>query len=219
MPVGKPFIQLFEVDSTNNYAMGQVQASLAVHGTAWFAHKQTLGKGQRGKVWLSTEKENIILSIAIDPSPLSIANQFIISAIAALACVDLLKKYYSDYVKIKWPNDVFCGDRKAGGILIENVIQGKNWKFSIVGIGMNINQTNFPTDVVNATSLALLTGNQYDPIVLAQELCLIFEERWLTVVNGNFSNIENVNSSNATFNVKNTENLKSDPKTHQTTSL
>ncbi|MCY7420646.1 MAG: biotin--[acetyl-CoA-carboxylase] ligase [Chitinophagaceae bacterium] len=189
MPVGKPFIQLFEVDSTNNYAMAQVQASLAVHGTAWFAHQQTSGKGQRGKAWLSNEKENIILSFAIDPSPLFIRDQFVISAITALACVDLFKRYNINDVKIKWPNDVFCGDRKAGGILIENVIQGQNWKFSIVGIGININQTNFATDIVNATSLAVLTGEQYDPVLLAQELCSIFEKRWSTIISGNFQDI------------------------------
>lgn len=178
MPVGKPFIQLFEVDSTNNYAMAQVQASLAVPGTAWFAHMQTSGKGQRGKTWFSKERENIILSIAIDPAPLTIANQFTLSAVCALACVELIGRYTDTAVKIKWPNDVYIGDRKAGGILIENVLQGNQWKFSVVGIGINVNQTAFSDDVPNATSLTAVTGNTYDPLLLARELCLIFEKVW-----------------------------------------
>lgn len=178
MTAGKPFIELLEVDSTNNYAMAQVQASLAVLGTAWFAHMQTSGKGQRGKSWFSKGKENIILSIAIDPSPLTIPNQFILSAICALACVKLIKRYTDNAVKIKWPNDVYIGDRKAGGILIENVLQGLQWKFSIVGIGINVNQTSFSGDVPNATSLAANTGHTYNPVLLAKDLCLVFEDVW-----------------------------------------
>ena len=189
MPLGKPFIELLEVGSTNNYAMAQVQASLAVHGTAWFAHKQTLGKGQRGKTWLSKEKENIILSLAINPSPLTVSNQFVISAVTALACTELLQRYTDKDIKIKWPNDVYCADSKAGGILIENIIQGQQWKFSIVGIGININQTDFLADVPNATSLAKVTGKHYNPVVLAKELCSIFEEKWSLIETGNFEEI------------------------------
>ncbi len=189
MPVGKPFIELLEVDSTNNYAMAQVQAALAVHGTAWFAHKQTSGKGQRGKTWLSKEKENIILSLAINPSPLTVSNQFVVSAVTALACAELLKRYTDKDIKIKWPNDIYCVDRKAGGILIENIIQGQQLKFSIVGIGININQTVFSADVPNATSLAEVTGKQYDPVVLAGELCVIFEKKWSLIEEGGFDKI------------------------------
>lgn len=178
MTAGKPFIELLKVDSTNNYAMAQVQASLAVPGTAWFAHDQISGKGQRGKTWLSKGNENIILSIAIDPSPLKVSDQFILSAFCALACTELLKRYTDTPIKIKWPNDIYIGDRKAGGILIENLIQGQQWKFSIIGIGININQTAFPGDVPNATSLATVTGQTYDPVLLAKELCLILEEVW-----------------------------------------
>ncbi len=184
MTAGKPFIELLEVDSTNNYAMAQVQASLAVAGTAWFAHKQTSGKGQRGKTWFSKEKENIILSIAIDPAPLTIANQFTLSAVCALACVELIGRYTDTAIKIKWPNDVYMGDRKAGGILIENVLQGDRWKFSVVGIGINVNQTAFSDDVPNATSLAAVTGNTYDPLLLARELCVIFEKMWQKIESG-----------------------------------
>ena len=184
MTAGKPFIELLEVDSTNNYAMAQVQASLAVAGTAWFAHKQTSGKGQRGKTWFSKEKENIILSIVIDPAPLTIANQFALSALCTLACVDLIGKYTTTAVKIKWPNDLYIGDRKAGGILIENVLQGDQWKFSVVGIGINVNQIAFSDDVPNATSLAAVTGNTFDPPLLARQLCVIFENMWQRIERG-----------------------------------
>jgi len=177
-PIGKPFFELSEVDSTNNYAMAQVQAQMAVHGTAWFAHYQNAGKGQRGKSWNGAPGQNILQSIVIDPFPFSTDNQFIINAVVALACFDFFDNYTKGETCIKWPNDIYWKDRKAGGILIENVLQGNEWKFSIVGIGININQTLFPSDLQNPVSLKQITGKTYHTIGLARELCECLESRW-----------------------------------------
>ena len=165
------FITLTSVDSTNNYAMASIRDGIAKHGCAWFSYDQTRGKGRRGKVWRTEKGKNIILSIAVNTSFLTVYQQFYLSAAVSLGCIDLFKKYAGDETKIKWPNDVFWNDRKAGGILIENVIQGNTWQWSVIGIGININQTEFDLDYVfKPVSLKQITGKEFDVIELAKEL-------------------------------------------------
>ena len=158
------------VDSTNNYAMGQIHAGMASHGMLWFTRNQTAGKGQRGKIWKMERGKNIAMSLVLTPEQLGIKEQFHLSAAVALACVDFFLGYADDETKIKWPNDLFWRDRKAGGILIENVFQGKTWKWAVVGIGININQTKFDKFSVKAVSLKQITGKEFDIINLAKEL-------------------------------------------------
>jgi len=176
--IGKPFVQLTSVDSTNNYAMGRVQKGLATHGEAYFAWEQTKGKGQREKQWLSTRGENIILSIVLDTSAFFLHKQFFLSMAAALSARDLFNKYTTNKALIKWPNDIYFGDRKAGGILIENIVTGKEWQWAIAGIGININQTIFDETVINAVSLKQITGKNFDPLELTKELCTRLDHRF-----------------------------------------
>ena len=164
------FTILDTVDSTNNYAMQQVQDGLAKHGRVWFATEQTAGKGQRGKTWASEKGKNIAMSFVLEPEHLQITSQFHLSAVVALACFEFLKQYAGDEMKIKWPNDLFWRDRKAGGILIENKFQGKAWKWAVAGIGINVNQTRFDKDLANAVSLKQITGKTFDTVALAKEL-------------------------------------------------
>lgn len=158
------------VDSTNIYAMKQIHAAMATHGMAWFAREQTAGKGQRGKSWKSEKDKNIALSLVVEPGRMQFNNQFQVSAAVALACFDFFSSYAGDETKIKWPNDLYWRDRKAGGILIENVVQGKNWKWAVVGIGININQTKYTTAIKNPVSLKQITGKDFDVIELAKIL-------------------------------------------------
>ncbi len=150
--------------------MQQAKEGLAKHGRAWFAAEQTAGKGQRGKNWTSEKGKNIAMSLVLVPEQLKIANPFHLSAVVALACFEFLKHHAGDEMKIKWPNDLFWRDRKAGGILIENKFQGKAWKWAVVGIGININQTVFDKDLINAVSLKQITGKFFDTVALAKEL-------------------------------------------------
>ena len=186
------------VDSTNNYAMAQVRAGLAKQGDAFFALDQTAGKGQRGKGWQTESGNNIILSLVLQPLWLPIVQQFRLNSAVALGCFDLFTSYAGKETKIKWPNDIYWRDRKAGGILIENIVgQGKTglayevdshsqtqgnqqkintpvsalWQWSIVGIGINVNQTHFPDHLPNPVSLKQITGRQSEVITLARELC------------------------------------------------
>lgn len=118
--IGQRLIILPVIDSTNNYAMGQATAGQAGHGTVYFALEQTAGKGQRGKTWLTTPGENIMMSVVIQPQALKTSQQFLLSAAIALGCYDFFKNYAGEETRIKWPNDLYWRDRKAGGILIES---------------------------------------------------------------------------------------------------
>ncbi|HKH59684.1 MAG TPA: biotin--[acetyl-CoA-carboxylase] ligase [Flavitalea sp.] len=177
-PLGEPFIELTTVDSTNNYAMAQVQKGAASHGTAYFAYEQTAGKGQRGKSWTTNPGKNLILSVILTPGDRKLEDSFLLSATIANACYDFFKNYAGPDTKIKWPNDIYWRDRKTGGILIENVLRSDRWLHSIVGIGLNINQTSFDESLVNPVSLKQITGNDYNPVLLAKELCVFLTNHY-----------------------------------------
>ena len=164
------FTILNTVDSTNNYAMGRVHDGLAKHGMMWFANEQTAGKGQRGKTWTTEKGKNIAMSLVLEPGRLEITHQFHLSAAVALACFEFFTAYAGEETKIKWPNDLFWRDRKAGGVLIENKYQGKAWKWAVVGIGININQTRFDKFSVKPVSLKQITGKTFNVIDIAKEL-------------------------------------------------
>lgn len=174
--LGTPFIELQSVDSTNNYALTLVHAGLAQPGTAVFAHQQTAGKGQRGNTWASEKGNSLSLSLIIEPSPLTTAYQFRLSACVAVAVCRAVSGYAGDEVRIKWPNDIYWQDRKAGGILIESVVAMSAsgtpvWKWAVCGIGLNVNQVRFPDELTKAVSLRQITGRNFIPSVLAKEIC------------------------------------------------
>jgi BirA family biotin operon repressor/biotin-[acetyl-CoA-carboxylase] ligase len=199
--IGTPFIELQTVDSTNYYALEQIHAGLAQHGMTIFTHEQTAGKGQRGKKWTSSIGVNIALSIIIEPAPLAVAQQFQLSACTAVAVHDFFRKYTGTDAKIKWPNDLYWKDRKAGGILIESVVRGhesgvgsresgvNTWQWAVIGIGININQTSFPSELPNPVSLKQITGKNFDPVELAKELCRSFNDHFGKLVTGGFEDI------------------------------
>jgi BirA family biotin operon repressor/biotin-[acetyl-CoA-carboxylase] ligase len=207
------FIELQSVDSTNNYArrllteenmpnlpVGKTDNQPStLHGTSIFAHQQLAGKGQRSKEWISEKNANIILSILLKPD-LLLTNQFQLSACVALAVHDFFNKYAGDDTRIKWPNDLYWQDRKAGGILIENVFGAGNeetiqkqpaglWKWAIVGIGININQTVFHPSLPNPVSLKQITGKEHDPIMLAKELAALVLNNFQLLHTDGFSKI------------------------------
>ncbi|MEX1203494.1 MAG: biotin--[acetyl-CoA-carboxylase] ligase [Ferruginibacter sp.] len=164
------FYILDAVDSTNNYAMAKVHEGMANHGDGWYARSQTLGKGQRGKNWESARDQNIVLSIAIKPALCFRANPFCFSAYIALCCSSFLEKITGTRVQIKWPNDLYISDRKAGGILIENQFSGTEWKWAVVGIGINVNQDKFSPKLTGAIALKEVIGQHLDPLELSKQL-------------------------------------------------
>ncbi|MEO6001172.1 MAG: biotin--[acetyl-CoA-carboxylase] ligase [Chitinophagaceae bacterium] len=193
--IGNTFTLLKSVDSTNNYAMARVHAGMARHGDAIFSLEQTAGKGQRGKSWNSGTAVNIALSCILQPELVSLANQFTLSLTIALGCYDFVNHYTKSDTSIKWPNDIYWRDRKAGGILIENAVKGNIWRYAVAGIGININQTVFNKKLPNPVSLKQITGNTYDIVELGKELCRCLQTRWELMKNpGRHDLLEEYNS-------------------------
>ena len=176
--IGFPFVVLPQIDSTNSYAKTQVQSKLAEHGTAYFALEQQEGKGRQGKKWTSETGKNILLSVVINTSEHKTGSIQELNQWVAVACHDFFSKYVGRETRIKWPNDLYWGDRKAGGILIENSWRGESWQWAIIGIGININQDHFESGSGNPISLRQITGETYDPIALAKELCHFLSFRY-----------------------------------------
>ena len=131
------------------------------------ARCQTAGRGQGDHTWHSRPGENLTFSVVLKfggdgLAPLAARDVLLVTETVTLALRRyLLHKRVS--ARIKWPNDIYVGDRKICGILIENILHGPEVAASIVGIGLNLNQTEFPPDLPNPVSLSLLTGRRYDP--------------------------------------------------------
>ena len=142
---------LDEIDSTNLYAMQLIQANMAEHGLVVMAKHQTAGKGQRGKQWHSLPGENLLFSMVLQTKGWPLQQQFIWNMAVALACRELVAEEVDVECKIKWPNDLFIGDKKTGGILIENVVRG-DWTWTVVGVGMNIHQSSFDKEIRHKAS-------------------------------------------------------------------
>jgi len=186
--IPKKLIILEKVDSTNNYAMAMVQKGDAISSCGVFAREQTAGKGRRGKAWKSKSGENVILTVTEQMQWLPVQHQFQLSVAVALGCLDLVSKYIKENIKIKWPNDIFINDRKAGGILIENAVKGNLWQWAIIGIGLNINQEDFDKEI-RAVSLKQITGVNYDVIELSGELLETVIIRINQLKAGEFNNL------------------------------
>jgi BirA family biotin operon repressor/biotin-[acetyl-CoA-carboxylase] ligase len=184
--IPKKFIVLDRIDSTNNYAMAMVQKGHASSGDTVFAKEQTSGRGRMGKLWESKTGENIIQSLLVEMKWLPVQMQFRLSIAVSLGCLDFFSRLIKENIKIKWPNDIYINDSKAGGILIENVIKGNLWQWAVIGIGLNINQVDFETPLFNANSLKKLTGRNYDVIELAKDLSVDVLNRIEKLKSGDF---------------------------------
>ena len=174
--LGEPLIELSTIDSTNIYAMAQIKAGLAKTGSCFRADYQTHGKGQHGRVWESSKGQNILCSYILELKKLDAlkkwtpTDQIGFSGAIALGIRAFFDAYTNGDTKIKRPNDIYWRDRKAGGILIENLLKGKEWTWAVIGIGININQTVFSPEAPNPVSLKQITGLDWDILSLQEAL-------------------------------------------------
>jgi len=174
--LGAPLIELSTIDSTNIYAMAQIKAGLSKSGSCYTADFQTNGKGQHGRVWESSKGQNLLCSYILELNTLDTlknwtpADQIGFSAAIALGIRAFFDAHTNGDTKIKRPNDIYWRDRKAGGILIENLLKGTEWTWAVVGIGININQTVFSPEAPNPVSLKQITGRDWDILSLQEAL-------------------------------------------------
>jgi BirA family biotin operon repressor/biotin-[acetyl-CoA-carboxylase] ligase len=159
--IGNKLIELDAVDSTNNFAKDFLRNEAPVEGTVVVAKHQYAGRGQMGNAWSTDEGKNLTLSIILFPRFLETEKQFFLNMAISLGVKDFCESVLEEEVKIKWPNDIYSCNKKLGGILIENTISGIKVLSSIVGIGINVNQTTFEKDIPNPTSFQLVSGKEY----------------------------------------------------------
>ena len=174
MPVKKTVagrIELDETKSTNNYAMQLIRDEKAEDGIVVCTKHQTAGKGQRGKIWITPPGTAITMTYIAKADFLAPVQYFQLLATTAVAVRNWAARYIGEEeTKIKWPNDLFWRDRKAGGMLIENILQGEVWKWAVIGVGINIRQTDFPPDIGKAVSFLQITGRTFEINTLTEEL-------------------------------------------------
>ena len=146
------------VDSTNSEAKRRIAQlnNMSVVATKC----QTAGRGQNGHTWFSESSQSLTFSLVLKNLRLKSSEQAVISVSTAQVIVDTLALYGLS-ARIKWPNDIYCDDKKICGILIENSLLGEHIKWSIIGIGLNVNNLNFPTDLPNPTSMAICAGTEF----------------------------------------------------------
>lgn len=163
-------IKLSAINSTNDYLKELIAKQVVTNFTVVMSKSQTNGKGQMGSVWISESGKNLTFSVLIRDLIVDVKQLYTLNIVVSLAIISVLEKYKIPSVTIKWPNDIMSGNHKIGGILIENSFKSDGEVFSIVGIGLNINQMMFE-NVPNASSLKLKTGVDYDLDELLQEFC------------------------------------------------
>lgn len=177
---GKPAISLKKVDSTNKFLKNLADEQPLNEGFAVIAEEQTHGLGQRGKSWFSHPGKNLLCSIFLKPTFLSPDKAYLLNMLCALAVADWLAE--QDIIaKIKWPNDVYIEDKKCSGILIENRVSSSKVTQSIIGLGLNLNQTEFGNETLqNATSPARIKNKTFDINSVFSRYCELLESKYLT---------------------------------------
>jgi BirA family biotin operon repressor/biotin-[acetyl-CoA-carboxylase] ligase len=191
--VGQNLVVLKEVDSTNTFLKNLLSNSKPVpEGTVIMAEHQFAGRGQRENTWHAQSGKNLTFSILLNPTFLSIQQQFYLTCAVSLGVYDALYPLLRDSLKIKWPNDIYHSNKKLGGMLIENVVQGNQFKHAIIGIGININQEDFPDDTTNATSLRKILQRDYELKNILAEICNHIEGYYLQLKAGKTDFIRNL---------------------------
>ena len=167
---GSHIIQIDRVSSTNNYAAKLLNQTKIPFGAVIMAQFQDDGRGQRGAVWQSKSGENLLFSAILDGSLMKECPPFYLSKCVAVSIKDTLSFFLKHKIHLKWPNDVLVERRKIAGVLIESQWKGNNLFSSIIGVGLNVNQTHFEYGF-DATSMKLLSANDYDLKEVLQVFC------------------------------------------------
>ncbi|MFN3403737.1 MAG: biotin--[acetyl-CoA-carboxylase] ligase [Cytophagaceae bacterium] len=179
---GQNLIYLPSCHSTNDIALQTAATMPAAEGTIIITSDQTAGKGQKGNKWESAPGKNLTFSLILKPAFISPLYQFDLNISVSLAVFETLTKYLGERVKIKWPNDIFYGNSKISGILIENTIKGQTLETAIIGIGVNVNQQVF--NVITANSIFNITGKPHELNSIFHELCQALEKYYLLLREG-----------------------------------
>jgi len=188
---GSQLIELSEAPSTNSLAM-DLLPDMPPEGTVIWAKYQSAGRGQQGNQWQVTPGQNLTFSLIYYPHFLPNSKIFSISKMISLALFQFLSIYLpTEEVQIKWPNDLLINRKKVAGILIENQFEGTALKGSVIGIGLNVNQMIFPTEIQHkVVSMKLATGQDYELRALLEQLLILIETEYLALKAGGMASLD-----------------------------
>ncbi len=172
-------VHIDETDSTNRWLKDHGEGTMVVA-----TDYQTAGKGCGSNAWESERGKNLTFSMLIHPDGIAAREQFRITEVVSVALCRTLQPYIYNKVEIKWPNDIYVGDRKLCGILIENRLQGNVIVDCIIGIGLNVNQRVFLSDAPNPVSMYQLTGQELDRDELLKAFIENLDQEWQNKTNG-----------------------------------
>jgi BirA family biotin operon repressor/biotin-[acetyl-CoA-carboxylase] ligase len=190
--IGSEIIEMETINSTNEFAINFCKENRAINGTIIYSKEQTAGKGQDGNFWESESGKNLSISIILKPMFLEASMCYLLNKTIALGVADFIKEKLpslQDLVKIKWPNDIYIQNKKVAGILIHNSFFGNDFSESIVGIGININQTFFASNAPNPVSLIQMSNLNYDIKICLEELSHFLEKRYRLLCDTKFESI------------------------------
>jgi BirA family transcriptional regulator, biotin operon repressor / biotin---[acetyl-CoA-carboxylase] ligase len=168
-------IKLDAIDSTNDFLKSLASNQIVDNLTVVTAENQTKGKGQMGSKWTSEISKNLIMSVLIKDSLSDIRQIYNLNIAVSISIITALKKFKIPTLSIKWPNDILSDNKKIGGILIENSIKSSQEIVSIVGIGLNVNQTNFE-NLPKASSMCIIMGKEFDRNLILESLFSFLEK-------------------------------------------
>lgn len=163
-------IHLDQTHSTNSYLRHMVDITRSQpEGTIVWANYQTAGRGQQGNSWESAPGENLLFTLLLRPNSIPARSQFIISQVVSLGILDVLN-HLKEGFRVKWPNDIYFGNKKVAGILIENDLSGQTLYNSFIGIGLNVNQKKFESNAPNPVSLYQIIGKEIEREALLKQI-------------------------------------------------
>ncbi len=177
-------IKLDAIDSTNDFLKGLSNDVSIQNYTVVTAKTQTNGKGQMGAKWVSESGKNLIVSVLVKNVLTNIDEIFDLNVAIALSIINVLECQNIPKLSIKWPNDIMSGNKKIAGILIENIIKSDNSIYSIIGIGLNVNQTNFD-DLPNASSIKNIMYKDFDKEIILNKIIKSIQKNILELENNN----------------------------------
>jgi BirA family biotin operon repressor/biotin-[acetyl-CoA-carboxylase] ligase len=191
--IGSEIIRLNEVGSTNNYLMDLLGSGKPMEGTVVVADYQSAGRGTDGGKWESERGRNLTFSFILYPTFLAPEAQFYLNKSISLGLADLIHDVLPqhDDIRIKWPNDIYIGDNKVAGTLIQNGVKGSSFDFSVIGIGLNVNQESFQSDAANPVSLTIIAQTAFNLEDIFSRALAKLEFRLNQLIQGFHKDIDN----------------------------
>jgi BirA family biotin operon repressor/biotin-[acetyl-CoA-carboxylase] ligase len=183
-------IKLSAIDSTNSFLKQMASDATVENFTVVVTKNQTKGRGQQGSIWESEAGKNLIFSVLVSFDAMNVLDKKYLNYAVSLAVFEVLQQENIPRIAIKWPNDILSANKKIGGILIENSLKGSKISSAIIGIGLNVNQTRFSSNLEKASSLKLISNRTFNLDQLLKAMLVSLQSKMGLLNTKDFSSLE-----------------------------